>query len=223
VFFMALMLWLGQWQLGRAEYKRGLQARYDRVAVDPVISLPDQMVAADEVLFRRVRLRGQFDFAHEILLDNRILDGVAGYHVITPLAPASGGPHVLVNRGWVAVGPDRESLPPVARPRGAVELEGIAAPARTRFLELGADTVAGRVWQNLDLDKFAAVSRLELQPVVLLMTSGPADGLARKWERPDAGEQTHRNYALQWFSLCAALAVIYVAVNLKRDVETNEL
>lgn len=214
---LALMLWLGRWQLGRAEYKRELQARYDRVAIDPAVSLPKDRVVEDEMLFRRVQVRGRYDFRHEVLLDNRVLDGAAGYFVITPLAPEAGGPHVLVNRGWVAVGPSREVLPGIAQPSGTVEIEGIAVPARTRFFELDARTVAGRVWQNLDPERFREVTGLDVQPVVLQLVRGPEDGLVRKWERPDAGEQTHRGYALQWFSLCAALVVIYVAMNVRRD------
>jgi len=73
LFFFALTLWLGNWQLSRADYKRELQARY-------------------------AFLSGQ-----EIFIDNRVYKTRAGYHVLTPFLIEGSSQHVLVNRGWVAL------------------------------------------------------------------------------------------------------------------------
>jgi len=42
------------------------------------------------------------------------------------------------------------------------------------------------------------------------------DGLVRVWERPDAGVNTHRAYALQWYVMGLMIAVLYFSLNLKR-------
>ena len=54
--------------------------------------------------FGAVSVAGQFDPAHEILLDNRVLNGKPGYQVVTPLKMDGTELYVLVDRGWVARG-----------------------------------------------------------------------------------------------------------------------
>ena len=206
LFFAALTFWLGQWQLGRAEEKRALQAAYDAAAELPVAELAT--LPMPPARYTRARVSGHLDDDHRIYLDNRVHQGRAGYHVITPLLHTDGV--VLVNRGWLPRGSDRAAPPPVAREPGVVTLQGLLVPARSRYLELSARSVEGRVWQNLDLDRFRAGYRAELPDLMLLQTSDSTDGLVRDWPRPDAGVERHLGYAGQWFSLTAAIAALYV-------------
>jgi surfeit locus 1 family protein len=168
------------------------------------------------VLYRKLEVRGVFDAAHTILLDNRIYKGVAGYHVLTPLIIDGGSLAILVNRGWVAVGRSREQIPLPPTPRGLVRLEGMAVDPHSRYLELMHAPPQGRVWQNLDFGRYAATSRLTLQPVLLLQTSPQADGLQRDWPRPDTGVSMHVSYEIQWYSLATTLAVLWLVMNVKR-------
>jgi surfeit locus 1 family protein len=196
VFFFALTLSLGNWQSGRAEAKRELQARYDAALREAPIHVGRSLLDRDSVLFRKLEAEGVFDDAHTILLDNRVLDGVAGYHVLTPLRIDGGPRAILVNRGWIATGRSREHVPSPPTPPGRVRLEGMAADPRTRYVELAATAPQGRVWQNLDFERYAATTGLDLQPVLLLQTSDAPDGLRRSWPRPDTGVDTHRQLCL---------------------------
>ncbi len=216
-FFFVLTLSLGNWQTHRADTKRALQSRVDAAEHDAAISLGTEPVDKDALLFRRVEARGEFDPAHEILLDNRIHDGVAGYHVLTPLRIAGGDLSVLVNRGWIAVGKRRDVLPRIAVVVGSVTIEGLALDPRSRYVELGPVKPDGKVWQNLDFQRYAATSGLKLQPILLQQVNDTGDGLLRDWPRPDTGVAMHVSYALQWYSLAATLAVLWVVMNLKRD------
>ncbi|MBU4499244.1 MAG: SURF1 family protein, partial [Gammaproteobacteria bacterium] len=91
LFFFALTLWLGNWQSERAETKRAQQAQYDAAARDAPIHVGKVLRTRDDLLYRKLEVRGVFDDRHAILLDNRVVDGVAGYHVLTPLR-IEGGP-----------------------------------------------------------------------------------------------------------------------------------
>ena len=51
--------------------------------------------------------------ATQVLLDDRIHDGAAGYEVLTALELADGR-NVLVNRGWIRADVDRRVLPDVS-------------------------------------------------------------------------------------------------------------
>jgi len=216
LFFFVLTLWLGNWQSGRAETKRALQARYDVAMREAPIHVGSTLLDRDSVLYRRLEVRGVFDAAHTILLDNRIYKGVAGYHVLTPLLIEGGPLAILVNRGWVAVGRTRDQLPLPPTPHGLVRIEGMAVDPHSRYLELVHAAPQGRVWQNLDFARYAAITRLTLQPVLLQQTSPVADGLQRDWPRPDTGVSMHVSYEIQWYSLATTLVVLWLVLNVKR-------
>jgi len=212
IFFGALTLSLGNWQLHRADTKRALQARFDRAAIEAPIVV--QVALQDDDLFRRIRLHGRYDAAHQVYLDNRLLDGRAGYHVITPLRYWH-GETVLVNRGWLAA-EDRRAGPYAAVPVGEVSVEGIVSHARQRYFELSAQTVDGAIWQNLDLDRYRAYAGAALPDLLILQTDGPNDGLQRHWPRPDTGVAMHQGYALQWYAMTATIVVLYAYFQVKR-------
>jgi surfeit locus 1 family protein len=215
-FFFVLTLSLGNWQSDRAATKRALREHYDAALREAPIHVGSTLLDRDSVLYRKLEVEGVFDDAHTILLDNRVMDGVAGYHVLTPLQINGGALAILVNRGWVAAGRTRDQVPAPPAPAGMVRLEGMAADPHTRYVELAPSAPQGRVWQNLDITRYAAATGLRLQPVLLLQTSGQADTLQRRWPRPDSGVNTHVSYAFQWYSLAATLAVLWLIMNVKR-------
>ncbi|MGB9128563.1 MAG: SURF1 family protein [Thiobacillus sp.] len=216
LFFFVLTLSLGNWQSGRADTKRELQARYEAAVREAPIHLGSDLLDHDSALNRKLEVEGVFDDAHTILIDNRVLNGVAGYHVLTPLRIQGGEVYILVNRGWVATGRTRDRVPAPPTPPGVVRLEGMAVDPQTRYFELSDTPPQGRVWQNLDFDRYVKATRLPLQPVLLLQTSEQADGLQRSWPRPDTGVESHVSYAFQWYSLAATLVVLWLIINIRR-------
>lgn len=216
LFFFVLTLWLGNWQSGRAETKRALQARYDAATREAPIHVGNTLLDRDSVLYRKLEVRGVFDDAHTILLDNRVYQGVAGYHVLTPLRINGSQLAILVNRGWMAAGRTREQVQLPPTPRSEVKLQGMAIDPHSRYIELAHTAPQGRVWQNLDFSRYAMTYDRELQPVLLLQTSPLEDGLQRAWPRPDTGVSMHVSYAFQWYSLATTLAVLWLAMNVKR-------
>ena len=216
LFFFVLTGWLGNWQSERAETKRGLQARYDAALEQAPIHVGSTLLDRDSVLYRRMEVQGTFDETHTILLDNRVVNGVAGYHVLTPLKIEGGKLAILVNRGWVAAGRSRAQVPLPPAPVGRITLEGMAVNPYSRFLELVQTPPQGRVWQNLDFARYEATYGRMLQPVLLLQTSPAGDGLQRNWPRPDSGVSMHVGYAFQWYSLATTLLVLWLVMNVKR-------
>jgi surfeit locus 1 family protein len=208
VLFAVLTITLGQWQWGKAERKAILQASHDEGGRLAVLNWKEVEAMGEAALYRRVRLRGHFAFDYQVLLDNRVQAGRAGYHVVTPLRLDQGGA-VLVNRGWLEAEADRRRLPQVAAPNGPQEVEGILVQAQGRYLELARGGDTGPVWQNLDMERYRAWfggdSGAGLLDWLVLQTSPAGDGLVRDWPQPDLGIARHRSYAVQWFSLCALI------------------
>jgi surfeit locus 1 family protein len=216
---LAAAVSLGNWQVRRAGEKLALQERLDDRSRGAAVQVGPQLVSAAAIDYSKVEARGEFLPRQTILLDNKIYRGQAGYHVLTPLKIDGGATCVLVNRGWVAAGPRREILPQIATPSGIQRVEGIAVPPSRRYFELGPGTTAGPVWENLQLDRYAAATGLALQPFVLQQVDAGNDGLVRIQERPDTGVNTHRGYAFQWYALAVLVVVLYLALNLKRKHE----
>jgi surfeit locus 1 family protein len=214
--FIVLTLFLGNWQTRRAEEKTEVARKLDEAMQGAVLSVPSSPADAGSFERRRVSVRGRFVALTAFFLDNKVLRGVAGYRVFTPLAIEGSNMHVLVDRGWIAAG-DRSRLPLVTTPEGVLTLEGLAVIPSRRFLELAPEESTGALRQNLVIEREQERLGIKLQPFVIEQTSDAKDGLERARERPDAGVDRHRSYALQWYSFAVLTAILYVILNFRRE------
>ncbi|KAA0181406.1 SURF1 family protein [Cupriavidus gilardii] len=238
---IAVTFALGNWQLGRAHDKIARAERLRALAEAPPLRIgtaPPPLPASD-LVSRKVVVRGRFDPAHTVLLENRPhgngQDSRSGFLVLTPLRPddAAGpnGTHagtgtgteapraVLVLRGWLPRdAQDRTRIAPFPTPEGTVTLQGVALADVPKVYQLGgADAQRGeRIRQNLDLDAFAAELGTPLQPFVLQQRSDTGDGLARDWASADLGVERHYGYAFQWYGLAALTLVLLLALTWRR-------
>lgn len=213
---LLLTLGLGNWQLNRAREKLEIEGRLEELTKQPPVSLTATLVNPDEYQFRHVEVQGRFAESYTIYLDNRIYKGIAGYHVIAPLQIDDSRTYVLVNRGWVARAKERLDLPKIPMPQGQMKISGIAVIPSRKIFELSTQTVEGKIWQNLVLERYRKAVPFEIQPIVIEQQNDTADGLVRDWERPDVGVNMHRGYAFQWFTLAAAAVILYLVLNVKR-------
>src|SRR3970282_1747564 len=79
---LPLMIGLGMWQLDRAGQKQRLQAEYNRGHLEPAKHLLSVLEHPEALRFRRVAARGRYEPEYQILIDNRVHQGQAGYHVL---------------------------------------------------------------------------------------------------------------------------------------------
>jgi surfeit locus 1 family protein len=203
---------LGNWQTRRGDEKAARQSQWD----DALARAPYPIGGVDDVpaisgnLPQRVEMNGAFVPEATVYIDNRLVDGVAGFQVVTPVAVADGMPWILVNRGWAARSmADRTRLPSAPTANGPLRVEGVAVPHVPRALDLGeSGGPLGGIWQNLDFEAYERASGRKVARFVVQQTNDTGDGLRRAWSRPDAGVEKHRGYAFQWYSLAALIAVL---------------
>lgn len=213
---------LGWWQLDRAAQKTAVHEAMLRQRALPALAaaeLARDAAAAAAQQHRAVALRGTWLAAQTVYLDNRPMDGRAGFYVLTPLRLADGSV-VLVQRGWLPRNvADRTRITPPATPAGEVDVQGRIATGPARLFELGT-AASGPIRQNLELDLFAHESGLPLRPVMVVQESGAAaandDGLLRHWPQPAADVHKHYGYAFQWFAMSALIGGLYVWFQLIR-------
>jgi surfeit locus 1 family protein len=205
---IVLFLCAAYWQYTRMDDKLRQRAALDTATAAAPIALPHGVDDWSTLRFRRVRLAGHYDAAHQILIDNRIDDGHVGYHVVTPFV-LDDGRAVLVDRGFVPRGATRSDVPVVPVAKGDVEVRGRIELPR-RYFELGHPVPVGNVWQNLDPAKFAAATGLDVPPIVIEQDGDASgDGLVRNWPPPDFGVDTNRSYMLQWIAFAAVVAGLW--------------
>jgi len=211
---VSLTVFLARWQTDRGDEKQARQSLYEARMREPVVDLRAG-ADAETLLYRRARATGEYLASGQIFIDNQVHEGRAGFLVVTPLRLADGAV-VLVERGWVERTAAYPAPPAVAVPAGPAVATGFVALPPRRYLELSADTISGSVWQNLSIERYREkTSGAKLLPFVLAADTAP-EGLAAIRERPDAGVERHREYALTWYAFAATTLALWVALNLRR-------
>jgi len=216
---MMLFVYLGLWQSGKGDRLQALlDQRAARHALGPV-SVGAALVDAVQLQDAPIRVIGVYEPQWQFFLDNRQENDVPGVHVITPLKISGSDTRILVNRGWVGWPQGRGVLPVVATPTGLVQVTGLASVPSTKkfFLIHEHPEASSKLWQRLDLARFATQLGHPLQPVLLLQDSKDAtDGLVRRWAAPENRVGMHRGYAFQWFGMALALLVFFVVASLRK-------
>ena len=209
---LPLLVFLGFWQLSRGEQKRLLLLSYaEHQAAAPLDG--EALRKSTEPAFRRVKLHGQFDAEHSVLLDNRVRDARVGVELLQPFFDQPSGQWLLLNRGWLPW-PDRRTPPVFTTPREVLELQAwVYVPSGAAF-QLHADpttdlwpqlltaVVPARLWAQMGRDGF--VDELRIEP-------GPAAYQA-DWPviAVGMGPEKHTAYAVQWFAMALALLGLYL-------------
>ena len=218
---VAVTVRLGFWQLSRAGEK---QTRHNTIMAQQAAPvLTTSQLLGNPVLFQqthqRVALEGQWLPQHTVYLENRVLNGQAGFYVLTPLQ-LDASTRVLVQRGWVPRHrQDRTLLPPIETPSGVVRVQGRLSPPPSPLLSLGGnDTTApaagplsgqSNIRQNLDLAAYAAETGAMLVATVL-QTDPASEGLLREWPEISTGVEKNLGYAFQWFALAVLQLGLYL-------------
>ena len=222
VALLYLMISLAMWQLDRADYKANLQSiiesRQDLNPV-PLDSAPNNQ---DDWLYLPVTTAGTFDTEHQFFLDNQVNNMTAGYSVFTPLK-LSDNHAILVNRGWLAQGNDRNRLPDITINQydAAINYSGLLANPPSAGLVLSSDANSYKQWpavlQYIDITEIQKHLDYELKPMVLVLNKVEQTPFEILPIKVNMRSEKHTAYAFQWFALSFALLIIYIIVNSKKQ------
>lgn len=217
---LPLLVGLGFWQLARAEEKRALLAGFEaRQHAEPIAMT--ELERRSDLAHLRIRLQGQFDERHSLLLDNRQRGGQVGVELLQPFYDQPSGLWLLVNRGWLPW-PDRRTPPSFTTPEQPLELVArVHVPVGEAF-QLQTDPAGGdwprlitavepeRLWRQLGRGGMAYEVRLEPGPVAY----------QAGWPLVAMGPEKHTGYAVQWFALAAALIGLYLYLGIHNSRQT---
>jgi len=213
---LPLLVGLGFWQLERADQKRAFLDRQQQGMAAPAVQL-NASISEDKgtLRFRSVEAEGHYDKAHQILIDNQVIQGKVGYFVLTPfiLEPASKA--VLVNRGWVPMSADRKTLPDLAMMQPPTQIKGRVNDFPSVGIKLeGADQPSPgwpAVVQVADSEILSTRLGYPIFPFMIELDPSAPEGYRREWrKRQIMPPEQHVAYATQWFGLALLLALLFV-------------
>lgn len=216
---LLVLLALGTWQLQRLAWKETLIAeRQTQLAAVPAPLPQFTDAAAGGLAHRRFSVRGRFLHEQTLFYGAPAVGGMPGVELLTPLR-LDDGRMIVVNRGWIPLDARQAAARPQTLTEGAVAIIGVLRPASTEtgWFTPEPDRRAGH-WFSYDVAAMAAHLALPLLPAVLEAVPDAERGrlpLARAAEVNLVNH--HLQYALTWYGLALALAVIYTVYHLRRE------
>jgi surfeit locus 1 family protein len=230
--FLYLFVSLGVWQLDRAEYKRTIYAdfedRQSAEAIDFNREINNQL-DIETLNWRKLNITGEFLEQYQILLDNQVEQTQAGYYVYTPFKLDRSNTIVLVNRGWLVAGTERQTVPDlVFTTQQKINIYGVAKEVpKTGLLlkESPPEKMSNTVFrvQRINIGELEKLTGEKLLPFIIRLEPESEHGYRREWRLPGSGESTNLGYAFQWFAFAAVLLILYLILNIKKiQGKTNE-
>ena len=220
LFFFAVFIALGVWQVERLSWKLDLIARVDaRVHAEPV-AVPEEagwssINAADDE-YRHVTASGRFLHDKSALVYASTERG-PGYWVLTPLQTDRGA-IVYVNRGWVPTDRKDASSRTEGDPAGQVSVTGLLRLTEPGGTLLRSNDPAGGRWYSRDVEAMGKTAGLiHVAPFFI-----DADATPNPGGLPVGGltivkfPNSHLSYALTWFAM-AALSLVGGAILIRAE------
>ena len=197
---LVLFIYLGFWQLGRAEEKRTLIEHYERLHQKPWGALTLETLPGSPV-----RLRGRYQPQKVFLLDNRVLKGVVGFEVLTVFVGQGLGTRVVVNRGFVPMGRTRDDKVAIPSLRSVDEVLGHVYIPQDQLL--ADSTASGMIVQSQR--PASLLNDMSVYPNVVRLSSEDPNALPRDWPLTTMLPEKHVGYAVQWFAMAFAVLIAF--------------
>lgn len=178
------MLRASVWQWHRHLEKQGIIKEMQQRLEMPIESMADFLAEhtaspPESFTYRRFYVEGEYDFAHEMVLRNRMHGDRAGMGVLTPLKLKGSDTYIIVNRGFIPLEktkPEQRKdfhLAPKANFVGLVKAASEPSWYSPKDAEVGSNEKWLDAWYRVDLKKMQkqlpyplAAFYLELMSVV---------------------------------------------------------
>ena len=217
VFFASVFFILGLWQIERGQAKSKIISQFNSNLKEEPSYLSDKSLKWD-----RVFVDGSWHGDEQILVDNIINNGIAGYKVLTPLKISDSEQYILVDRGWIAQKEFRQDLPDIDIDNGFVRVRGILEDPELGFV-LSDDLVTDKwpkVSQTKNIEIIAKEYNKNLMPFILVAEPILRDSLEHIRIVPSTMMPVkHYGYSAQWFTMWLAICLMYIWIGFKKNEE----
>ncbi|XP_050393168.1 surfeit locus protein 1 [Patella vulgata] len=207
---------LGTWQIKRREQKLEMIKLLEEKTTAPPVPLPQTRKEVEELEYRKVKVRGRFDYSKEMVIGprhniiaklgtegNMQATSTIGGYIVVPFILSDSNRTILVNRGYVP----KRLIPAEKRPEGQIEgeieLVGVVRKNEQRnvFMSKSAtDPTKYGYWMYRDIDLMAEIANTE--PIFIdavyesTIPGGPIGGQTKVQLRNE-----HLSYIFTWYTL----------------------
>jgi surfeit locus 1 family protein len=217
VIFAIVFFSLGIWQIERGQTKTQIMSEFEnKLTKEPIY------LNAESKKWDRVLVNGKWENKKQLLIDNVIHQGIAGYKVLTPLRIDETNKLILVDRGWIKQNKFRDQLPDIQIPDDFESVSGTLEQP-----ELGlvlSDELISNNWpkisQTKNVEVISKAYTEEIFPMILL-----ADPLLKnsleyiKITPTNMTPIKHYGYSSQWFLMFIVLCFMYIWYGLSRNAK----
>tara|TARA_B100000795_G_scaffold269019_1_gene257245 strand:- start:4145 stop:4897 length:753 start_codon:yes stop_codon:yes gene_type:complete len=214
---------LGFWQLDRASEKNSKNSNYTLRQADNLIDLNKAVSIdnAESILWRKTKVNGSFLNKKSIILDNQILNKIAGFNVLTPFKVKDSQYTVLVNRGWQPNLARRDLIPNIKSLEGDIIINGHIAKFPTSGISLGQEnieTLNSSVFrmQKLEIVELRNFLTFNLLPYMIYLDPLLDNTSYNTFKLPAPGSEKNYGYAFQWFAFAFTLLIIFIKIGVRR-------
>lgn len=212
--------YLGIWQIKRGSEKKYLINTQKQLA----LSKPVQWTGEQDVInFQRISLQGNY-LDTVFLLDNQHINHELGYNVLSPLL-LEDGKVVLVDRGWIKAGINRNELPDITINLNKINIEGSVYKILKKPILLGKivekrlDNII--VIEAINFNSIKQILHKNIHPFIIHLDKSQPHGFVREWNMVSISPQRHFAYAFQWFALALCVLIIYIMLNIKYEYKQS--
>ncbi len=217
IIFAVVFFSLGIWQIERGQTKTQIMSEFEnKLTKEPIY------LNAESKKWDRVLVSGKWENKKQLLIDNVIHQGIAGYKVLTPLRVDETNKLILVDRGWIKQNKFRDQLPDIQIPDNFESVIGTLEQP-----ELGlvlSDELISNSWpkisQTKNVEVISKAYTEEIFPMILL-----ADPLLKnsleyiKITPTNMTPIKHYGYSSQWFLMFIVLCFMYIWYGLSRNAK----
>lgn len=217
IIFAVVFFSLGIWQIERGQTKTQIMSEFEnKLTKEPIY------LNAESKKWDRVLVSGRWENKKQLLIDNVIHQGIAGYKVLTPLRIDETNKLILVDRGWIKQNKFRDQLPDIQIPDDFESVSGTLEQP-----ELGlvlSDELISNNWpkisQTKNVEVISKAYTEEIFPMILL-----ADPLLKnsleyiKITPTNMTPIKHYGYSSQWFLMFIVLCFMYIWYGLSRNAK----
>jgi cytochrome oxidase assembly protein ShyY1 len=216
--FFPFLIALGLWQLEREQQKLDAEKVYETRSANEPTDVSSIDWTNPDLNWIAIRATGFFDNTRQLLLDNRILNSVVGYEVISPFY--TDDRVLLVNRGWIAQGPSRQSLPELGLTEEQITITGHIYVPDGELITLGAEEAVTDRWpkviQSVDIQVLSSVMDEAFEPHIVRLDESSTAVLQTNWTAINMRPEVHRAYAVQWFVMASVLMFLYLFFSIRK-------
>jgi cytochrome oxidase assembly protein ShyY1 len=216
--FFPFLIALGLWQLEREQQKLDAEKVYETRSANEPTDVSSIDWTNPDLNWIAIRATGFFDNTRQLLLDNRTLNSVVGYEVISPFY--TDDRVLLVNRGWIAQGPSRQSLPELGLTEEQITITGHIYVPDGELITLGAEEAVTDRWpkviQSVDIQVLSSVMDEAFEPHIVRLDESSTAVLQTNWTAINMRPEVHRAYAVQWFVMASVLMFLYLFFSIRK-------